>query len=253
MTEIPQPHILLEGVKNLRDVGGYVTRSGQTVRHKVLLRSGNLDKATPESQQSLIDYGLKHVIDVRDEWEQQSYRDVFSDNSIVLYRNFPLLGDTHLKDAESARVMNDAENLAVTCIFLLKNCMPQVTRIMEALATLPENECALVHCAAGKDRTGMVVALVLGALDVPEQKIIEDYALSSFWSSQWREVLQPDPDEGVRRRQMRDASASEETMQAVLAWLNTEYGGVNGYLRAAGCDDTVLNGLRARMLVGDAP
>src|SRR5689334_13916500 len=67
----------IEGGYNIRDLGGYPTKDGRTTQPHRLIRSGNLDKMSARGQQQLIDYGVKTIIDVRDEWEAQHFPNPF--------------------------------------------------------------------------------------------------------------------------------------------------------------------------------
>ena len=112
------------------------------------------------------------------------------------------------------------------------------------------------HCAVGKDRTGLLTALLLGALGVEDETIVADYARSSLAitvQATWALIY------GVYDRPVTDAdlesgvwSARPNTMRATLDWLQAEHGGVEGYLTAAGLAPDVPGALRARLLV-DAP
>src|SRR5690242_16159873 len=129
MAEIdPRRFINLEGIKNLRELGGYSSPSG-AIRWNKLLRSGGLDLVPDESQQALLNYGVTHIIDIRDEWEQEHYRNVFTDFAGVHYQNVPLIGDNHLESGEAQHIMKKG-TLAEMNFLMLERCKPQIKRIL---------------------------------------------------------------------------------------------------------------------------
>jgi protein-tyrosine phosphatase len=238
-----------EGIQNLRDIGGYTSRSGQKIRYNRLLRSGNLDQVPAKSQTRLLTYGVNYIIDVRDQWEQAKYPNVFTNIVEVRYQNIPFIGDSHLKDNESQGKMGEADSLSDTYAFLLDNCKEQVVNIIQAIAQSSKVDCTIVHCVAGKDRTGLIIALLLAALDIPSKTIVQDYALSGIWSNelenQWQ-VEDDDPQEMMKRK--RDAAATKEIMKRTLLYLQENYGGINDYLDAIGCDNSLREKLQNQLL-----
>src|SRR5690606_34189317 len=84
----------------LRDLGGIAVSDSYIIKANALLRSGNLDKLPKESQRHLLDYGIKTVIDLRDEWEIEAYPNVFENSDSVIYHNLPLIGDDLSNNAD---------------------------------------------------------------------------------------------------------------------------------------------------------
>ena len=130
-----------------------------------------------------------------------------------------------------------------------------VARGIELVAEAPGG--VAYHCAVGKDRTGLLTALLLGALGVDEDTIVADYARSSLaitvqatWALIYGVYDRPVTDEDLESGVW---SARPDTMRATLAWLRAEHGGVEGYLMAAGLAPEVPEALRARLLVDDPP
>jgi protein tyrosine/serine phosphatase len=87
------PHQLdIEGGYNIRDLGDYAIKDGCFTRRRVLFRAGNLDKLSLTGQQQLIEYGVKTIIDLRDEWEAQNFPNPFAHSKSATYLNLPLIG-----------------------------------------------------------------------------------------------------------------------------------------------------------------
>jgi protein-tyrosine phosphatase len=179
----------VEGGYNIRDLGDYPTQDGHSTRRGVLIRGGNLQNLSGMAQQQIMDYGVKTIIDLRDEWETQSFRNPFVQSSTITCLNLPLIGNTL-----SANPTWKADTQNYTALYelyakYLDHCQRQLGTIVSAIA---ENSFAtLFFCHAGKDRTGIVAALLLGAVGVPDVAIAEDYALG-LWELAWSP-----PDMGV--------------------------------------------------------
>ncbi len=158
--------IALPGAFNLRDIGGYPAAGGRVTRWRTLLRSGTLHQTGPASAAELAGFGLRTVLDLRTFEEAERSPD-------------PALGTA------SRRVGLLGEDLAALPIsldgiyrFVIEqrgSYVAAAVRHLCAPGALP----ALVHCSAGKDRTGLIIALVLAAVGVPDDVIAADYALSA--------------------------------------------------------------------------
>jgi protein-tyrosine phosphatase len=239
----------LESIFNLRELGGYATEDGRVTRWGVLLRAGNLDKASLADQSHLIAYGVGHILDLRDPWEQANYPDAFTSHADVLYQNLPIVGDGVLKDEASLRYMEEALRLSDTYWLMMTTCQSQIKSIIEGIANRQAG-CSLIHCAVGKDRTGIIAALVLAAVGVPETSIVEDYALTELQIAPVKNRLLREAADTGRdlARLERDISAYPQTMLDIWANLRQHYGGATGYLKAIGVTDQTLQQLRGRLL-----
>jgi protein-tyrosine phosphatase len=237
----PDRQLLLEGISNLRDVGGYLTTDGRCTRWRTLFRSGCVDRLSPSGQAWLVDAGLRTVIDLRDDEEVASKPNVFAESRQVQYRRVPLF-DGPLPD-------DVPPPLEVGYWRMLDQRRARVRAVFEALAE-PGALPALIQCHAGKDRTGMVVALILAAVGVPPATVAADYALSAaclgapyldetrawFESRGWSwEVY----------AHLCDSPA--ELMLEVLAGVDHRYGGVAEYLASIGVHASDLEALREEL------
>jgi protein-tyrosine phosphatase len=161
-------HIRLAGTRNLRDVGGYPAADGRRTRWRTLLRTDALDRLPPASQAKLLDLGLRQVIDLRWPHELEDAPSVFRESDAVRYLSIPLLEDDPNPDVGivgTYRHMFDARG-------------PRLVEVVRALLE-PGGLPAVVGCAAGKDRTGVTIALMLAAVGVPTDVVAGDYALTA--------------------------------------------------------------------------
>lgn len=235
----PMRHLEIEGSWNVRDLGGYATEDGRSTRWRVVVRAGNLDKVTVEGQRALVDYGIRTIVDLRDTAEIEEYPDVFAQSTEVVYCHLPILRNGYA---------NGYVRLDKLYTNYLDAYQSEVGKIITAVAESEPG--TLVHCHAGKDRTGMVTALLLGAVGVPDTVIAEDYALTSARIShlvaEWRDYTLKQG--GDMERFEHDVSADATTMLGVLAHLRQRYGGVGAYLSMCGVPADDLEMLKQRLL-----
>jgi protein-tyrosine phosphatase len=171
---LPSRHIELPGCSNLRDLGGYRTRSGVAVAWNRLYRGGELSRLSPEVAGYLVhDLGIRRIIDLRAVEEIGDRRCPLPEPCQSV--NVPLLTSirSHWVEPSDQR----PEATASRYLEMLEQGLPSIGRILKLLVTPPWRP-TLLHCAAGRDRTGIVIALILDLLDVPEEVVAADYALS---------------------------------------------------------------------------
>lgn len=240
----PTRHLQLDGTYNLRDTGGYTTDDGQDIRWRTLLRGDSLHKLTEAGQAELIAAGLRTVIDLRRDAELAEEPNVFAASEVVTYLNVPLIESTpHEAVAAVPRT------LATIYDGIIATSHARIREVFAALAE-PGAFPALVHCTAGKDRTGIIVALLLGTAGVPSTTIAADYALTeALLAGEWLEA----------RKQIIAASGGdwsqlvslmgspEDLMLATLAGIESQHGGVPQYLRAIGVPETHLDAVRSAL------
>ncbi|HEV8516225.1 MAG TPA: tyrosine-protein phosphatase [Candidatus Limnocylindrales bacterium] len=238
-------HLPILGTRNLRDVGGYPAGLGRRTRWGTLFRGDCLDQLPSASQRDLIERGLRTVIDLRSTNEASHHPNVFQASSDVRYLNLPIF-----EEDPSTR----AESMAhIYRLFLEErpDAIAPVVRALVAPGALP----AIVHCAAGKDRTGIVIGLVLGSVGVPPETIAEDYGLTSqCFTFRW--VKPEDAGAGVVAVLDDEAPLVDcppEVMLETLDYLRQRYGGPRGYLLGAGVTAEELARLTDLLTEPDRP
>ena len=224
----PDRHLPLAGTRNLRDVGGYPAGPGRTTRWRTLLRTDALDRLPVSSQDALIDLGIRQVIDLRWPQELVEYPSVFRRDNRVRYRSIPLVEDDPTPGI----------GLAGTYRYMLDNTAPRLLAVVRSLIE-PGGLPAVVGCAAGKDRTGVVIAVVLSAVGVPAEVIAADYVLTAerFAADTTDEHL-----EGWRAGPV-ELDCRPEYMLEALDHLERRHGGAAALLRGAGLTDFELDRL----------
>ena len=249
----PTRRLHWEACYNARDLGGYATADGGRTRWGAFVRADNMSRLTPAGQSALIDYGVRTIIDLRGASELTIDVNPFATSSDdpyhPVYLNLPLgLGaDRAGIRAVEAAAEGDDGSLLELGRQVLDHYWRGIAGIMRAIAAAPEGA-VLFHCHAGKDRTGLVAALLLALAGVPNATIVEDYALSQVCLRPiFEQRLGQEPDPVRRERLARMIGAAPETMLGVLAHLDARHGGAERYLRAAGVADRDLERLRRRI------
>ncbi len=218
-------------------------------RWGTLLRSGTMNGFTPDARELLDQFEIRTVLDLRrdDELAPDPQPDLGNGHRLTRYQQVSLLTD----EIQEARRQN---RYLLPDIYraILDNARKQVG---EAIGTLAEPDAfpAVVRCTAGKDRTGLIVALLLRTAGVHDDTIAYDYALSQksmerpeFIEFQRTHVLEPGADWDAYRKAFLISPA--DYMRDVLAYIDREYGSTCAYLLDADVDVPAQNHLRRALV-----
>lgn len=241
---MPDRHLLLAGTYNVRDVGGYRTRDGRSLRWRTLFRADSLHRLPLDAQTALLGHGIRSVIDLRRSDELQAAPNVFASSTTVRYHHCSLLVDTPPQPGVP-------QPLVETYRHMLDARQSQIREILELLVT-PGRLPAVVHCTAGKDRTGLIVALVLGLVGVSDETIVADYALSAtcLGDPYLEETRQRALARGYTWEQYLPlVQCPPEFMQTTLQYIQERYGGIDAYTRTIGLTPEHIDRLRDMLVV----
>lgn len=243
MTAIDERRILpWEGLYNARDLGGYPTDDGKETQWGRIIRSDDLARLSEEGKKSLLDFGIRTVVDLRLPDELEIDPPPFRDHDTITYHNISLVDPARRKYQEKFTTLAD------DYVAILENFGPQMAQTMTTIARAPEGG-VLFHCHAGKDRTGITSALLLRLAGVPLSIAAEDYALTTVClrplDEEW---IEADPAQRVKRQEDYEIfRAREEVMEEVIQRLEEKHGSVEQYLLDVGVSPEDIGKLKARL------
>ena len=221
---------------------------GGTTRKHIFVRAGNLDQIPLSSQQQFIENDIKTVIDLRDEWEVEQFPNVFAQSTTVRYLNLPLVGN-HLSNSEQwKKETQDYDSLHELYNKYLDRCQIQIRAFVATIAESPPT--IVFHCYAGKDRTGIIAALLLGSVGVPDHLIAEDYSQSKLEITHLIEKLREYAVQHGQDMQRfeRNIASETTTMLSMLDYIKLRYGNVTDYLCVCGVTDSQIMQLRSLLI-----
>ncbi|MBW1783973.1 MAG: tyrosine-protein phosphatase [Deltaproteobacteria bacterium] len=253
---IGERQVHLEGAVNCRDLGGYETTDGRRIRWGQVFRSDSLSRLTEKDQVKIAQLRLRIVIDFRTPNEVKKSPDRLPQDDSLAYVNLPIThGEFDFVDAVE-RIKRGDDNW-LTEDFMVSGYIHNVDEfsglwgdVIRRL-TRPENRPLLFHCTGGKDRAGTCAALILIALGVPKETVIEDHQLSNTLIADLIEkVYDRIASYGVDPQKLSPYfTAPRECITSLLDHLQKAYGSPVGYLkRAAGLTDEILALLKEELL-----
>jgi protein tyrosine/serine phosphatase len=241
--------LVWDGCLNVRDLGGLSTADGGRTRYGSIIRADSVGLLSRNGWEAVAEAGVARIIDLRQEFEavDDPPRELAID--VVDIPIFEDLDDEDWATVEAlaAGAPTTAESQRLVYLHFLERARHRFVAAVGAVADAPDGA-VVVHCHAGKDRTGIVVALLLRLAGVPIDEIAADYALSG-------ERLRPRHErwfasaesEEERARIERIAATPLKSMQNVLEALDKQYGGVERYLLDGGLSPETLEAARARL------
>lgn len=247
----------LDGAFNFRDLGGYRTETGQTVRWKQVYRSDHLNLLTDGDRTTIAALGLRVVIDFRLPFEREQRPSKLPDGIPVLH-----YGMADAPDAEAgvrriqAALLGDEPAPGWDYWFdsyhaMLDDSAPMFVRTMTALAA-PGQLPALYHCTGGKDRTGLASVLLLDLLGVSADQLLDDFDLTNLHRTPAR-VAELAPELKAKGVDPADVLPIIGVVRAAMAdayrRIVTEHGGAAGYLVEHGLDPAIPGRLRDLLLI----
>jgi protein-tyrosine phosphatase len=247
MSEIPARHLNLAGASNFRDLGGYQTRDGRSVRWRQIFRSNHLGHLTDDDKSVMRELGVRSAFDFRGAQERVeaacsmpeiTVHSLAVEPTVVAALRAIVSSGTALSTDHAIEVMRDSYRSYV---------QQNTHRYRSLFGHLLEDDRAplVIHCTAGKDRTGFACALILHTLGVSDDIIAEDYLLTNRYYRRDPNSSSDLPDE---IRQVL-GSVRDNFLGAAFEAINADYGDLEAYLRdGLGLGATERNALEARYL-----
>lgn len=244
-------HLNIAGAYNIRDLGGYPAGSNQTQWRRVL-RADALHRLDQAGVEALIEAGVRTVIDLRHEGELAQAPNPLSRDERVHYINVSLF-ENLAPQAMVADAKTPVDMLLNLYLDALAQRQEAIRQVLTHIAQAGEGA-VMFHCTAGKDRTGVIAALLLSVAGVDAETIRGDYALT-------KAAIAPMIEELVAGAKARGAdvdgfmpllACEPATMQAMLDHLEAQYGGAAAYLAGIGLDAALVARLRDRLITAEA-
>jgi protein-tyrosine phosphatase len=256
---VKRRHLQLEGAPNFRDLGGYATEDGHHVRWGLLFRSGDLSELSGADLERMRALGLRLVCDFRGADERAAAPDRLPTVDPPAVAELEISDPSFSAKGLRESIASGDASLDLRAVLIEANRLfatrfaPQYAAMFDRI-TRPENLPALLHCTAGKDRTGFASALVLRALGVPMETALEDFLLTNHYTAakiertllviRFASLLRADPE------RIRPALGVEPAyLEAAFGEIAAGWGSFDAYRRdALGLDDARLAAFRALAL-----
>jgi protein-tyrosine phosphatase len=238
-----------DGCVNVRDLGGLPTEDGGETAFRRVVRADSVRGLSLSGWQALRDYGVGTILDLR--WHEELAEDPPRELDLEVV-HVSLFGTYDPAFGRELDELGAAQPTAVDAtrevyLAFLRQYGDNVARAVEAIGRADDGA-VVVHCAAGKDRTGLVVALLLRLAGVLDDAIAADYALSEqSWAphiGEWIDAAETDRERARRRRL---SVCPPEALTGVLSELERAHGDVRGYLLGAGASEELLRRAAARL------
>lgn len=213
----------IEGAYNIRDLGGYPTSDHKHVKWKTFIRSGDLDKLTESDLDYLTSLHIRTDIDFRSMQEEKAATDKIP-STVTQYIPLSIeAGD--MTDMTHFNLNNIPGILEQAYVYIIQNAQDTYREFFRIVSE-ERNTPLLFHCSAGKDRTGIAAALLLGALGVDREVIMEDYMLSAeYIKGKYDAIVQAHPGFAPL------TTVRKEYLEAAFQTIDTDYQGMDNYLK----------------------
>ena len=237
---MPKRDLHFPNLLNVRDLGGCRTKDGRETRWRSLLRADDLNRLTAEGAQALLAYGVRTIIDLRWPADVATHPNLLQQSSEALHRQQLSLLGASVEAWQAVRALGPKEQF--NCL-VLQHFQPELLAVLQAIAAAPPGG-VLFHCVSGKDRTGVVAALLLTLADVETETIVQDYVCSTAKLRDAYLAAFPDEQAATLER----VRCPPEQIHNMVAYIAAHYGDTASYLHAIGLSHDEVGQLQNRLL-----
>lgn len=223
----------VESMTNIRDLGGYETQSGYYTKSHKFIRSTNPGKLTDDEKAYLYEYGIRLQVDLRSDFEVEQQPSLLKGYKDIEYLRIDLMKSTSLNVLP--KEITNYKNLAGFYIYMLEANKEQFKKLFEIFYNHPY-DAIMFNCSAGKDRTGVVAALLLDLAGCHEYDIVKDY--SESYENNLR--LIPELEKIVDSKNHAFLESEPRMMMELLDYLRTNYGSAKEYLISCGLEEEII-------------
>lgn len=239
--------IQLDIVFNVRDLGGLRTVDGGEVRRGLVFRADGVNRLQGDDLETIRGLGLRTIIDLRTDGEVERHGRFPVEQHPVDWHSLPMI-QRMWSDDDLVATTGAADFLRDRYLDMLTDGAESLARIIELLAA---GQPALFHCAAGKDRTGVVAAVLLGLVDVDRREIVADYhatagAMAAFVD--WLTIEHPENIDAMTSQPPEYLEAPPEAMAMFLDEVDARYGSMDGLADHLGVPATTVTRLRETLI-----
>ena len=240
----------LQGVHNFRDIGGYLGEAGMTVKKNMMYRADGLYRLTASDIEVVRSLGIQTVIDLRSDEELSNVGTFPCDAYEVSFHHVPII-DSTWQHSDVPDFDEDTEFLIWAYTQMLSEGATRFQQAFSIIAQSPRLP-LVFHCAAGKDRTGLLAMLLLGVLGVDDDVIVADYALSGpamLRMMEWAQSEYPDLEARMTASPKYFLSANPQAMSQLIKTLRDEHRDFQGIAMSLGITEAEIESLKSMMLV----
>lgn len=237
------------GAFNVRDLGGLRTMAGETLRRGVVYRADGLHRLPIEEVERLASLGVRTVVDLRTAGEIDVAASMAAEGITVVH--LPVLREVWAHERFDGDAVSDAVTFLVERYLEMLEEGTEAIRAIFGLVAAAESRPLAFHCSAGKDRTGVIAALLLSLVGVPDDDIAEDYTTSAAAMDklvEWIRAQRPEAADAMAQQPAVFLSCPPEAMHVFLARVRDRWGSVEGYLEGIGVDEATRTAVRAAFL-----
>lgn len=226
-------NIILTSASNVRDLGGYRTDNNKTTKFKKFVRSAGLHRITEEDKKKLLNYNIKTIIDLRSHGEVKiNPTPKLSDD--VKYYNVEI-GNVFIENSKKYKL--DYDDLTTFYILMIMDRKKYIKKVFDIILEHHNRGAILFHCTAGKDRTGIIAAMILLISKVPVDIVLEDYSKSY---NNLKSILDRIIEESSPSVKPEGFLSEPKTMNTFIDYMLKQFGSVEKFLKDTGLNDSEI-------------
>ena len=229
---------------NCREIGGMPTSCGSAVKNGNFIRCCSPSLICRDAYLKLKEYGVKTVIDLRSEAERIRYGNPFENDKDVKFYNIPLFVGDPDADEDPTMDLLRTHKLGDFYVIMLNELGPNLVKVLRVLTDNDDGIC-MFHCAHGKDRTGVVAAILYMLAGASREDIVLNYKVSYEYAKTFLDPLIEEKEDNMKHTLRSDA----ENMVILLDYIDSRYGGdIRIYLKENGMTDEDITRLEKRLI-----
>ena len=237
-------HLVWPDLLNARDLGGLTSASGHETVWRQVVRADNLNKLAPAGVTAMVAYGVRTVIDIRDPRELERFPNPLAASPPhgLVFASVPLVSDANWEALKDPAWVTEGYAL------MTRLSHDNIAKVVAAVSDARPST-VVVHCHAGKERTGVVAALLLSLAGVPDETVAEDWTVTDeYLQPLYQEWLENETDPAIRAKRLEGFVSRAEHIVDVLTYVRRTHGSVDEYLMAGGLRADQLERARRRLV-----